>query len=452
LNEDFIPVGAPVHRRRLGRLETALVARRNVLELIPALAYRQPIVSGEMLQRWHMLADPAGMKQVMLDRLENYPKSEIMRRMLRPAIGNSLFNADGADWKWQRQAVSPVFTHRNVVALAPAMTATAERCCQKLAANGGRTELVSEMLTATFDVICDVALSGREHFDSATFGKAITQYFRTAGRASLLDFLGFPQWFPRPGELLAATSVHTMHEMVANAIEARRKETCRHADDLLNHMLAARDPETGQKMSKEELIHNMQFFIVAGHETTALTLSWALYLLAHANDWQEKVRTEVRAQLGGRAAGPQDLQAMPLVEQVLEETMRLYPPVGLLARTALKSEQLCGRPIQPNDIIFLATWALHRHELLWDKPAHFDPARFAPDRRSGLNKYQYLPFGAGPRICVGANFAMMQAQIILASLIQSFQFRPASPSPRPVMMMTVRPEPGIFLEVGPLPH
>src|SRR5579863_1652331 len=275
LSEAFIPAGAPVHRRRLSRVETAFIARRNVLEIIPGLAYRQPIVSGDMLIRWHMLADPGGMKRVMLDNLANYPKSEIMRRMLRPAIGESLFNADGAEWKWQRQAVAPVFTHRNVMALAPAMSATAERVSRKLAAAGGRAEIVSAMLIATFDVICDVALSGRDHFDSATFSRAITQYFLTAGRASLLDFLGFPEWFPRPGELLAGTSVRTMHGMVAAAIEARRKQTPGGADDLLNHMLAARDPETGQRMSKEELVHNMQFFIVAGHETTALALSWA---------------------------------------------------------------------------------------------------------------------------------------------------------------------------------
>ena len=189
---DFVPAGAPVHRRVLSRLETAMAARRNVLEIIPALAYRQPIVSGEMLLRWHMLADPAGMKRVMVDNLSNYPKSEIMRRMLRPAIGDSLFNADGSDWKWQRQAVAPVFTHRNVVALAPAMTATAERAAARLVACRGRAELVTEMLTATFDVICDVALSGRTHFDGATFSQAITRYFQTAGRASLLDFLGVP--------------------------------------------------------------------------------------------------------------------------------------------------------------------------------------------------------------------------------------------------------------------
>ncbi|HEY4077829.1 MAG TPA: cytochrome P450 [Rhizomicrobium sp.] len=445
MSSGFIPVGAPIHRRRLSRLETALVARRNVLEIIPALSYRQPIVSGEMLLRWHMLADPAGMKRVMLDRLSNYPKSEIMRRMLRPAIGDSLFNADGAEWKWQRQAVAPVFTHRNVLALAPAMTATAERACARLTASGGRAEMVSEMLTATFDVICDVALSGREHFDGATFSKAIMQYFRTAGRASLLDFLGFPEWFPRPGELLAGASVRTMHDMVAAAIDARRNQTDAPADDLLAHMLAAEDPETAHRMTAEELVFNMQFFIVAGHETTALALSWALYLLANAPDWQEQVRTQALAQLAGRAATPDDLATMPLVRQVLEEAMRLYPPVGLLARTVVEKDELCGRQMRPGDIVFLPIWALHRHELLWQRPAEFDPARFGPDIR--LDKYQYLPFGAGPRVCVGADFAMMQAQIILATLVQNFRFLPGAPTPRPVMMMTVRPEPGVFLQV-----
>ena len=415
MTNPFIPVGAPIHRRRLSRIETALVARRNVLEIIPALSYRQPIVSGEMLLRWHMMADPAGMKRVMLDNLSNYPKSEIMRRMLRPAIGESLFNADGAEWKWQRQAVAPVFTHRNVLTLAPAMTATAERVCQRLAACGGRAELVSEMLTATFDVICDVALSGREHFDSATFSKAITQYFRTAGRASLLDFLGFPQWFPRPGELMAGSSVRTMHEMVGTAIEARRKQSDAPADDLLGYMLAAKDPETGQQMTTNDLIFNMQFFIVAGHETTALALSWALYLIANASNFQEQAREQVRATLSGRAARPEDLAAMPLIAQILEEAMRLYPPVGLLARNVIQKDELCGRQMRINDIVFLPIWALHRHEMLWDRPAEFDPTRFDPIKGESRDKYQYLPFGAGPRVCVGANFAMMQAQIILAN-------------------------------------
>lgn len=450
VTDGFIPVGAPIHTRRLSRLETAWAARRNVLELIPALSYRQGIVSGEMLMRWHMLADPGGMKRVMLDNLANYPKSEIMKRMLRPAIGDSLFNAEGADWRWQRRAVVPVFTHRNVLALAPAMTATAARAVERLKACSGRAELVNQMLTATFDVICDVALSGREHFDGHTFGAAITDYFRTAGRASLLDFLGFPDWFPRPGEILAARAVHTMHDMVGAAIEARRQESAPPADDLLAHMLEAQDPETGQRMSPEQLIHNMQFFIVAGHETTALALAWSLYLLAHAPEEQERARQQARDVLKGRPAQAGDLAALPYIRQVLEEAMRLYPPVGLLARTVVEKDELCGRIMQPNDIIFLAVWALHRSQLFWDRPELFRPERFSDDASEVRDKYQYLPFGAGPRVCVGADFAMMQAQIILATLVANFRFTPAGPAPHPVMMMTVRPEPGVYLEVAAL--
>jgi cytochrome P450 len=441
----FIPAGAPIHRRVMSRMETALAARRNVLEIIPALAYRQPIVSGEMLMRWHMLADPAGYRRVMSDNFAHYPKSEIMRRMLRPAIGDSLFNADGADWKWQRQAVAPVFTHRNVVALAPAMTATAERASERLRAGGGKAEMVSQMLTSTFDVICDVALSGRAHFDGATFSAAITRYFQTAGRASLLDFLGFPDWFPRPGELLAGASVKTMHDMVAAAIQARRNAVPGASNDLLDHMLAAQDPETGQRMDAEGLVHNMQFFIVAGHETTALALAWALYLLANSPVYQARAREQARAQLGNRAATASDLDAMPFVTQVLEEAMRLYPPVGLLARTVVAQDELCGRTMKPGDLLFLPIWALHRHELWWERPELFEPSRFDPANRR--DKYQYLPFGAGPRVCVGANFAMMQAGIILTTLLARFRFIPDGPEPRPIMSMTVRPDPGVFLRV-----
>jgi cytochrome P450 len=447
VSDNFIPVAAPVHQRRLSRLAIALAARRNVLEIIPAISYQRPIVTGETLRRWHMLADPAGYKRVMLDNVANYPKSEIMRRMLRPAIGESLFNADGPEWKWQRQAVAPVFTHRNVVALAPAMSATAARAVQRLAAVT-RTELVSEMLTATFDVICDVALSGREHFDAHAFGDAITRYFQTAGRTSLLDFLGVPDWFPRPGELIAGAAVRTMHGMVAEAIEARRRSSAAPADDLLDHMLCAEDPETGRRMSPEDLVHNMQFFIVAGHETTALAIAWALYLLANSPGHQDRARAEAQAQLQGRTAEAGDLAAMPFINQVLEEAMRLYPPVGLLARHVVAEDELCGRVINANDILFLPIWALHRHELLWERPELFDPDRFAPG--TIRDRYQYLPFGAGPRVCVGANFAMMQAGIILSTLIQSFRFSQSRPLPQPIMTMTVRPDPGIFLNVEKL--
>ena len=439
------------HREPLSLLQSLKAARRNVLEIIPAIAYRQPIVSGRMGNaRWHMVQDPPSLRRIYLDNADNYPKSEVMLRMLRPAIGNSLFTAEGAEWRWQRRAVAPVFAHRNVTALAPVMTATAERASQRLGAAGQEVELVSEMLTATFDVICEVALSGREHFDAAVYGEAILRYFQTAGKASLLDFLRVPGWFPRPGELLGLGAVRTMQDMVAKAIGARRKQATGQADDLLDFMLKAKDPETGHAMSPKDVLHNMQFFIVAGHETTALALSWALQLLALSPSIQAQAAAEARAVLGDQPATFDHLEAMPLSRRILEESMRLYPPVGMLAREVVASDHLSGRDIAAGDVIFLPLYALHRHALLWDAPNAFNPDRFLPDQVSARDRYTYLPFGAGPRVCVGANFAMMQAQIILATLLARFDFAPGpAPLPKPTMLMTVRPDNGIKLRVTP---
>lgn len=433
----------------LSLFQTIRAARRNVLELIPELAYKQPIVSGRMGARWHMVQDPTSLRRVFLDNVENYPKSEVMVRMLRPAVGDSLFTSEGDEWRWQRRAVAPVFAQRNVVALAPMMTATASRAVERLAASGGRAEIVSEMLSATFDVICEVALSGRDHFDADLYGQAILRYFETAGKASLLDFLRVPDWIPRPGALLSVGAVRTMHQMVAAAIEARRKEGAGNADDLLDHMLEAEDPVTGRRMSPTDLLHNMQFFIVAGHETTALALSWSLLLLALNPAIQERARKEAQDVLGENPAEARHLEATPFIRQVLEEAMRLYPPVGMLARNVRERDELGGREILPNDIVFLPIFALHRHRMWWQKPDAFDPDRFAPTEVSARDRYQYLPFGAGPRVCVGSNFAMMQAHIILATLLARFHFAHTGPLPKPTMFMTVRPDPDLQLTVTP---
>lgn len=440
--------------RALSLMQTLRAARRNVLEIIPGLSYVQPMVSGRLGSRWHMVQDPGALRRIFLDNAGNYPKSEIMLRMLRPAVGNSLFTSEGDAWRWQRRAVAPVFAHRNVAALAPVMTATAVRAAERLARGDGPAEMVGEMLSATFDVICDVALSGRDHFDSEVYGQAIVRYFETVGRASILDFLHVPQWMPRPGAVLGKASVRTMHTMVSRAIDDRRAETAAgasgRADDLLDHMLSSEDAQTGRRMTPEEVLYNMQFFIVAGHETTALALSWSFLLLAGDPEAQERARAEARAALGDAPAGAEHMAATPYVGQVIEEAMRLYPPVGLLARDVRRPDVLAGRRMLPNDTLFLPIFALHRHRMWWDNPDAFDPENFAPEKTAGRDRYLYLPFGAGPRVCVGANFAMMQAHIILATLLARFRFAHAGgPLPVPVMTMTLRPDGGVRLIATP---
>lgn len=433
----------------LGMFASLRAVRQNALAIIPQLAYEQPIVTGSTgISHWHMVQGPEGMKRVFLDNVSNYPKSEVVLRMLRPAVGKSLFTSEGAEWRWQRSAMAPVFTARNVTALAPLMSETARRTAERLEKRSGETELLSEMLSATFDVICEVALSGRDHFDSEKYAAAITQYFLTIGRTSLLDFLEAPAWIPRPAELAGRGSVKTMHQMVAKAIEARRKETRKGTEDLLDYMLKAEDADTGRRMSSKDLLNNLQFFIVAGHETTAITLAWALYLCAHDQEVQAKARAEAQSILRGDIAGAAEVKAAPYLEQILLETMRLYPPVGFLARKARAKDQLYDRNVNKGDTILLNLYGMHRHQDLWQHPAIFDPDHFSEERKCLHHKYQYLPFGAGPRICVGANFAMIQAEIILMTLLSKFQFTPtAHKHPHPTMQMTIRPEPGVYLNV-----
>ena len=447
----FVPQTITPPTKPLGILASLREVRRNVLSILPAIAFSQPIVTGTTgPARWHMVQGPEGLKRVFLDNVENYPKSEVMIRMLRSAVGSSLFTSEGPQWRWQRRAIAPVFAARNVSALAPIMTKTAERATARLLENQGPCEIVREMLSATFDVICEVALSGREHFDAEAYGEAITRYFLTVGRASLLDFLEVPRWVPRPGEILGRGAVKTMHQMVAKAIEARRQQCRGASEDLLDYMIQAQDPETGRTMTPQDLLHNMQFFIVAGHETTALVLAWSLFLLAHDPAAQKKAHAQAREVLGTRAASAADLDAMPHVHSVLQEAMRLYPPVGMVARNVLAPDQIYDREIRPNDTVFLNIFSLHRHRMLWKNPDAFDPEHFAPAQVADRDRYQYLPFGAGPRICVGANFAMMQAQIILATLLARFEFAPAGAQPMPVMHMTIRPEPGVTLIARPV--
>jgi cytochrome P450 len=332
----FIPPTIAPPTEELGVIASLRAVRRNVLSVLPDLSYTQPIVSGRTgPARWHMVQGAEGLKRVFLDNVGNYPKSAVMIRMLRPAVGASLFTSEDADWRWQRRAIAPVFSNRNVRALAPVMTATAERACTRIAGRDGPIELVREMLSATFDVICEVALSGREHFDAEAYGAAITRYFLTVGRASLLDFLEAPAWVPRPGEILGRGAVKTMHRMVARAIDARRAQATGRADDLLDYMLKAEDPDTGRRMEPTDLLHNMQFFIVAGHETTALALAWSLFLLAHDTEAQSRAHDQARAAIGTRPACADDLSHAPYVEQVLQEAMRLYPRWGSLPATCL---------------------------------------------------------------------------------------------------------------------
>jgi len=444
-----VPARVPLHNAPLGLLASARAGQRNVLELIPEIATRQPMLSGRTGKRWHMVMEPGALKRVLRDRVEDYPKSTVTKLILEQAIGDSLFVAEGADWLWQRRTAAPVFSHRNVAALAPVMSAAAERSSARLTAAQGRgVDVFAEMVAATFEVISDVTFSGGESFDRAAVHRAIEDYIAKAAKVSLLDLLGLPGWVPRPGRLMAGPAMREMKRIADTAIEARRAAGPHDIPDLLDLLLDGEDPKTGRRMSTSELRDNLLTFIVAGHETTALTLSWALYLCAFDPDVQAAAGAEAHAVLGDRAATAADIARLPLTRQIIDETLRLYPPAAFLSRTAQVADELCGREIRPGDTVVLPIYALHRHHMLWQNPDAFDPARFADPK--AIDRFAYLPFGDGPRICIGANFALQEAVIILATLLARHRFNLiAGKAPKPVMILTLRPQGGVWLTVEP---
>lgn len=441
------PVKVALARQPLGILGTVVTARRNLLELIPEIATRQPIISGRTGIRFHMVMDPDALRHVLKERIEDYPKSDVTKLILEPAIGDSLFVAEGANWRWQRRAVAPAFALRHVQALGPVMTAAAEASSRRLSAARGPLDLFEETVAATFEVIGDVTLSGSAAFDREAVHKAIDGYIAQTAKVSLLDVMGLPRWLPRPGRLFARPGLNRMKGMADRAIAARAAAPRTDgAPDLLDLLMDAADPETGRAMSRDELRDNLLTFIVAGHETTALTLAWALYLCAFDPAVQDRAATEARAVLGNRAATADDLGALPLIGRVVNEALRLYPPAAFLSRTARVADRICGREILPGDTVMLPIYALHRHHLLWDRPDAFDPDRF----RQTPDRYAFLPFGAGPRICIGASFAMHEAVIILSTLLARFRFAPVpGRRPEPRMILTLRPHGGVWLNVAP---
>ncbi|MBC7132568.1 MAG: cytochrome P450 [Roseovarius sp.] len=439
------PVRVPLVTRPLGILGSLRAARANVLSIIPGIATRQPIVSGRTGKRWHMVMDPGAIRRVLLEALDSYPKSSVTRNLLRPAIGESLFIAEGAHWRWQRRAAAPVFSHRNVMNLAPVMTGAAERSAARVAEAGPRAiDMAAEMVRTTFDVIADVTFSGDGMFDVEGVHRGIDAYIAEAGRVSLFDILGIPDWVPRPGRLMAGGAVAEMKRVADAAVEARRARGAGGAPDLLDLLLEGEDPETKRRMSTPELRDNLLTFIVAGHETTALALGWSLYLCAFDQGVQARARAEAQAVLGPRAATGADVARLPYIRQIIDEALRLYPPAGIVSRTARAPDTLCGREIRPGDTVILPIYALHRHHMLWPEPDRFDPDRFAD--RKAIPRYAYLPFGDGPRICIGASFALQEAVIILATLLARFRFSPVpGRDPDPVMILTLRPQGGVWL-------
>jgi cytochrome P450 len=426
-----------------GVLELLRVATRNMLAVWPAAAFSRDISRRPFFRRHLVVCNtPETVAYVFVERHENFQrKSPQHRHALQPLLGDGLFVSDGALWKERRRVVAPVTHATRLPELAPAIT---EAAAEKVAEWGRHPEgqpidVLAEMGHLTAEIICRTIFGralGAEAARAVVAGFA--DYQRQVGQIDILSLLGLPEWLPRPVGFRTRSAAQRIHRVV-DALIADILDSGRDEASLIRAMAEARVPGTDAPMDRVAFRNEAIVLFMAGHETTANTLAWALFILSQDPASATRLRAELDGVLAGRTATLADLPALPFARAVIEETLRLYPPVPILSREALGPDTIAGRPIVRGDIIIVAPWLLHRNPKLWDRPDAFLPDRFLPDAPRP-SRHAYIPFSVGPRVCTGQHLGLAEAVICLAMLVQAFEMElvPGT-AVMPMSRLTLRP-------------
>jgi cytochrome P450 len=430
----------------LSPLQVVRELGRNPVAAFGAASYRERyIYSRNWVQDFLMISDPDGIRHVLLDNAANYAKSIQFQRLTRPALGNGLVNAEGASWRFQRRVAAPMFSMRQIADFAAVMSDAAQAAVLRWEAlpDGAEIDAADEMMRITYEIISRTLFSNDVTMQYGKMSEALAVYLETQGRVDVLRTLGLPNWFPTPNNLRARGPLAYFRKELLGLIARRRNQiesSAQVPNDFLTMLLTIRDPEDGALFGEKQVFDNVMTFVFAGHETTANALSWTLYLLSQFPESDARVAEEVMK--------TPDIDALTYTRMVLEETLRLYPPAPIISRDSIGADVVGGVAIRPGTSIMISPWVLHRHRTLWDDPEYFDPERFAPGRREKIPRFGYIPFGAGPRICIGMGFSMQEALVILAAILKRFRLELVPGHPvEPQARLTLRPKHGLKMRV-----
>jgi cytochrome P450 len=412
--------------------------------------YALPLVAYRSLGRDTVFVmEPELIQQVLLDDSDSFTKSPVHDHVLGEGGGQGLLIAEGELWRWQRRSLAPLFRAEDVAAYVPDFVAA----CDPILARWGESPpgslqaIDTDMAATTLQVLEDTVLgAGLSPEDHRRVGIAATTFLQPTVWKIAYASLKLPPWTPHPGYFRMSRASRDLRDVASRALACRRGAG-KAGDDLLGRLMTAKDPASGEAMPERLIIDNIVTFLLAGHETTAQALSWTLYLLALFPEWQEMAREEVRRVAGGGPIGREQVQSLPLVEAIFQEAMRLYPPAPSLMRVAREDTHLGGHRVAAGANIMIPIYVVHRHERLWSEPLRFDPSRFAPKAKAARHRCAYMPFGAGPRSCIGATFAMLEGKAVLATLLARARFElPQGEVPVPLARVTLRSKSGLKLK------
>lgn len=435
--------------KRPGLFRLLAILKDNPLEAWTAVHFEKRLVrEGLPFMPAVVVSDPGAIQRVLLDNVANYRKDELLLRILSPTLTNGLLTVDGEQWRRQRRAVAPMFARKSITSYAHEMKNAADALVGRLRRNsdGAIVDVAQEATDTTLDVLQRTIFSQGLGSSTQEYREQMRRYFDAVGRIDPFDVLGLPPIVPRWTKWRAKPAMRFFDAAVRRVVLERQwmlaEEPYNCPQDILTLLLEARDPETGEGLTDEELHANVITLIAAGHETTANALTWSLFLLSRNPEWQERVAEESGAAL---ADSPERMpERLVYTRAVIEEALRLYPPIAAISRVAIAADELAGEKISAGTMIVISPYVVHRHRLIWNDPDSFDPSRFVGANRQYVHRYAYLPFGAGPRICLGAAFALQEATILLASIADAFILEKAPGfEPEALLRITLRPRGGL---------
>ena len=416
--------------------------RRDILSAQPARLYRAWMAEFRTpFFRSYLCNDPDLVRRVLDERPADFPKSDRVTEGLRPLLGRSVFVTNGEEWLRQRRIIDPAFEGGRVKEAFPAIWAAAEAAVARMAVGEVEVELAASHAAADVIFRSLFSLPIEDRVAQAVF-HAFRAYQRSAPILNLGAFLPLPRWVPRLHRGATKRSAKVIRELIGGLTAGRAEAIAAGTApaDLATRIMVTPDPVTGERFGTAEMVDQVAIFFLAGHETSASALGWALYLLATHPEAQERVAAEagaLRPEFGV-------MGSLRFTRDVFREALRLYPPVPMLVRETAQAEEFRGRKVKRGAQVVISPWHLHRHERLWERPDAFDPDRWAGEVPQG----GYLPFSRGPRVCPGAGFAMLEGVLLLAHLVRAFRYE-ALPDrvPVPVAHLTVRAKAGIWLRV-----
>jgi cytochrome P450 len=450
-----VPPAPVVHTKDLPPIRFLLGSIRNSLAIWPDYSFDTAFNRATLFGvESALINDPVGVRHMMATNAANYVRPAMTPRILRPLIGQGVFLAEAGEWRRQRRMLSPPFTPNRVNILIPHFVAAANDLVHQLERRPS-ADLSDAYQMAALNAVLRALFSMPDQEERDRLGNLVRRYVTGPGRPQIFD--SFAKSETSFGFALGGRRAFQKRWFAAvDAIVTARRNTPRDAGgkDLLDLLIAVRDPETGEPLTADEIRDQCATMIFAGYETTARLLFWASYLLTLDHSEQARLRAEVAAFPPERVKTLDDLANWPRLRLVLLETLRLYPPVPLLVREPIEDDVIMGEPVRRGVQVYIAPWVLHRHRKHWQHPTAFIPDRFAGQSSPWTSGGAYLPFGAGPRICIGAVFALAEAQVMLATMLQRYTLAIESERPvMPVARLTIQPDhaPMFRLEKTPSP-